>query len=319
MKNKKISVLIISLVILSFLAIFLKLTYREGILAKQSIKCLGNNDKIHGESFIKRCCQSSTYLIQLHRGGGIGLPKNTLETFKWAWSQHVIPEADIQMISDDEIVCFHDTNLKRICPGIPAEIQEKEIRQMTLAQIKMFDVGKFRGKPGQKIPILNEVFKAMSGFPERFLFLDYKYVDMEKLTEMVKKHDVEQQVIFTSKSHDLIMQWKRLIPQSQTLLWIGGTEKNIAKELKSLQTKGYNGITILQFHYKLNDSKCFLSDKFLLKSKDELEKQSIIFQLLPWEINDKSVYEKLINMGIKSFATDYPEAILPVYMSLLHK
>jgi glycerophosphoryl diester phosphodiesterase len=282
-------------------------------LAQNQIKELADSDTIIGQQFMADYARLGTYPIQLHRGGGVEQPENTLETFEWAWSKKVVPEADVRMTSDDEIVCFHDSDLKRTCPDLPDNIKEKGIGMMTLKEVKQFDVGKFRGKPGQKIPTLDEVFQAMANRPERFLYLDYKYIDMNRLAGMVKKYGIEKQVIFTNKSHYLIMQYKRLVPHAQAMLWTGGTESGIAKKLESLRAENFKGITILQMHYKVGNPQTALSDEFILNAQKELTRRGIILQLLPWKVDDEKVYEHLIDIGIQSFATDYPSATLKVY------
>ncbi len=43
------------------------------------------------------------------------------------------------------------------------------------------------------------------------------------------------------------------------------------------------------------------------QTRDELAEHGVIFQLLPWKNNDPAVFTYLLELGAKSFATDYPE------------
>src|SRR6187200_1239601 len=52
--------------------------------------------------------------IQAHRGAGDAFPENTLESFEWSWKHGVTPESDLRMTKDGVIVCFHDSNFKRV-------------------------------------------------------------------------------------------------------------------------------------------------------------------------------------------------------------
>ena len=65
---------------------------------------------------------------QAHRGGdGHEAPDNTLCAMKYGWSLGGIPEADIRVTRDHEVVCLHDNTLARttdapsaapeFCPG----------------------------------------------------------------------------------------------------------------------------------------------------------------------------------------------------------
>jgi len=40
----------------------------------------------------------------------------------------------------------------------------------------------------------------------------------------VREHHVGGQVVLASTRHEIIREWKSLIPESQTLLWMGGTQ-----------------------------------------------------------------------------------------------
>ncbi len=278
-----------------------------------AIKSLADYNQVLGLSFMDKYKSLGVYPIQLHRGGGMAVPENTLETFKWAWDRNVIPEADIRTTLDDVIVCIHDGNTERLAPNAPENLREKTISQMTLAEVKSLDVGEFRGKPGQRIPTLDEVFLAMSQDPRRFIFLDYKSISLQRLADMVTQYNIESQVIFTSRSHNLLCLWKQLIPSSQTMMWIGGSQTVINIKMNHLRRENFRSVTIIQFHYHPEGEGCSLSDDFILDAKKELEERGIIFQVLPWQINTPQVYKKLIDMGVVSFATDYPEVLLPVY------
>jgi hypothetical protein len=50
--------------------------------------------------------------------------------------------------------------------------------------------------------------------------------------------------------------------------------------------------------------------QFLRDLSKELTSRDIIFQVLPWECSDPRAYAKLLALGAKSFATDYPEVTL---------
>src|SRR5262245_6661440 len=58
--------------------------------------------------------EPSPFHIQAHRGAGVALPENTLESFEWAWKHGVTPECDLRTTQDEVIVCFHDPDFKRV-------------------------------------------------------------------------------------------------------------------------------------------------------------------------------------------------------------
>jgi glycerophosphoryl diester phosphodiesterase len=269
--------------------------------------------------------ETSAFHIQAHRGAGIARPENTLESFRWSWVRGVTPEADLRTTSDGRIVCFHDANFKRVVSGIDEANKTGSIEQLPLDQVQELEVGAFRGKQftGQRIPTLESVFGEMRGHSERLLYLDVKKVDLNQLAYLVKKRQVERQVIFTSPDHRLIRQWKEIVPVSMTLNWNGGDESELSQKLGKLRNAGFDGITHLQIHVRvgdLNSDEPFLPRKeFLTLLGNELDRRGIVFQVLPWECSDPRAYKRLLELGVDSFATDYPEVTLAAVKSFREK
>lgn len=105
------------------------------------------------------------------------------------------------------------------------------------------------------------------------------------------------------------------MPESQTLLWMGGTEENLRGRIEQLKKENFEGVTQLQIHYHANKDKknpdpFYPSDKFMQEVGVELRKHEILFQSLPWGMTDPNVYHKLLDLGVASFATDHPEITL---------
>jgi len=263
--------------------------------------------------------------IQAHRGAGIGLPENTLESFEWAWDHGVTPESDLRVTKDGHIVCFHDNDFKRVPKNIDKDTKKLGVEKVTLAELKKLDVGSFRGDQyaGERIPTLDSVLAKMHGHPERLLYLDIKNVNLDRLADLVHQHAVERQCIFTSTHYKLLQDWKQRIPESPTLLWNGGTQEELTKKMDELRKSNFAGITYLQIHVHIGD---LASDEpfdpksdFLKSLGEELKSRGIVFQVLPWECSDQRAYEKLLGLGAQSFATDYPEVTLAAVKSFRDK
>ena len=119
---------------------------------------------------------------QAHRGGGgKEAPDNTLYAMRYGWSLGGIPEADIRVTSDHEVVCLHDNTLARTTDA-PPEFADRPIGELTLAEVRKYDAGrKFRADcAGQHVPTVREVFSIMRDDPEKLLYADIKNYD-EKL------------------------------------------------------------------------------------------------------------------------------------------
>ena len=252
--------------------------------------------------------------LPIHRGGGKHQPENTLESFEYAWSRKLVPEGDIRTTKDDVIIWIHDNTVNRTAPGAPAALEDRSVSELTLAELKTVDVGEFRGKPGQRIPTLDEVFGAMAKDPSRFIYMDYKAIDLKRLAAAVRKHGVDRQVIFTTDRHDLIRQWRQLIPEAQTMIWMGGSQEEIQKKLTVLRQAQFADTYIVHLHYKpTGKSGAYqLSDQCMLTVRDELKAKGIILQIMPWDIEDPAIYKRLFKLGLDSIGTDYPDMILPL-------
>jgi glycerophosphoryl diester phosphodiesterase len=259
-------------------------------------------------------------VVQAHRGAGYLAPENTIEAFELGWKLGCIPEADVRTTSDGVIVAFHDANFDRVVKNVPAELKGKGVADVTWAQLSKLDVGAWHGETfeGRRVSTISEVFGHMKGKPERRLYLDIKNVDLAKLAEEVKQAGVGPQVLLAStKYQEVIREWKRLVPDGQTLLWMGGTEAALEKRFEELRREGFADVTQLQIHVRMKQDLNSIgpesvdpfepSDAFLIRAGKEVREHGILFQSLPWGGGTPGVYWKLMDLGVMSFATDHPD------------
>jgi glycerophosphoryl diester phosphodiesterase len=257
------------------------------------------------------------FVIQSHRGAGELAPENTLDAFELGWKLGTWPESDLRTTKDGVIVAFHDGNFKRVVKGASPAQQKQGVANVTFAELSKLDVGAWRGDGfvGRHVSRIAEVFALMRGKPERRLYLDIKNVDLGQLAVEVRKYEVVGQIVFASTDYELIRSWKRLVPESQTLHWMGGSEPDLKKRLTALRAANFEGITQLQLHVRLNTNNAAaepfdLSRVFLRSTGEELRQKGILYQSLPWGVADPKVYWQLLDLGVASFATDHPDVTL---------
>jgi glycerophosphoryl diester phosphodiesterase len=255
-------------------------------------------------------------VIQSHRGAGVLAPENTLEAFELGWKMGTVPESDLRTTKDGVIVAFHDANFQRTVKN-PGDLADKGVGDVTFEQLMKLDVGGWKGDTfaNRHVSKISDVFRLMTDKPERQLYLDIKKVSLPKLASDVHATKVEKQIIFATTHYKLLTDWKKFVPESQTLLWMGGTEEQLTKRLEELRKAKFAGVTQLQLHVRLNTngvaSEPFtLSKKFIRETGVELRKHKILFQVLPWDVTDAKVYWQLLDLGVVSFATDYPDVTL---------
>lgn len=277
-------------------------------------------------------------VVQSHRGAGVLAEENTIAAFETGWSLGTWPECDLRTTRDGVIVTFHDGNFSRVVKGIAPEMAKLGVKDVTFEDLLKLDVGAWKGDQffGRKVSTISDVFKVMQDRPGRRLYMDIKSVDLRQLAGEVIKYKVEKQVVFTTSRHQLIREWKKLVPESETLLWMRGDEESLSKTLREIRKTGFEGITQLQIHIfptktigqalemaaieagrlkttiereKANPNQFTISDDFLRKLGDELRTRNILFQTLPYT-SDTSVCSDLFDLGVASIATDYPDAVL---------
>lgn len=274
-------------------------------------------------------------LCQIHRGGGAKtFPDNSLESFLWCWGNGVTPEADARLTKDGVAIAFHDGTLKRVVRGIPSEWEGRKIADMEWSELRDLDIGSYIDKKfaSSRIVQMETVFAAMKGRPERLLYLDEKGAPPEMMAEMSARFGVQEQVYYTSSNYALLPRWKKMAPKGKTMLWMGGgaknnssaeierTEKLLGERLAALEKAGFNGVDIVQIHVRTDFSKpdpfC-PSSAFMKKAGELLHKHGIIFQSLSWtEGANPKTYQKLWELGVDTFATDYPFEFIEAMKSL---
>lgn len=253
-------------------------------------------------------------VIQSHRGAGDLARENTLPTFELGWRLGTIPEADVRLSKDGVPVAFHDENFARLVKDAPPDLRKKGVHDLTWSELARLDVGAWKGPKfaGQRIPRIADVFAVMKDRPERRLYLDIKKVPLEQLAALAREYGVQRQVIVASTRYEFIRQWKRLVPESQTLLWMGGTQEKLAARIEELRQTDFADVTQLQIHVKVGDLKAedpfTPSSAFLREVAGELHRRGILFQTLPLGKPDPAVYPMLMDLGVDSFATDDPVA-----------
>ncbi len=248
-------------------------------------------------------------IVQAHRGYGNAAPEGSLESFEMAWRLHMVPEADLRMTRDGVIVSFHDTNFARILPDAPEELKKKGIEDLTFAETQQLDIGAFRGESfaGQRIISLARMLEALDAHPDRMLYIDIKQIDFDVLARQTLGY--HPRLIVASTKYDELTEWKQVAPRSKTLHWMGGKEDDLARRLAALRDVKFAHIDQLQIHVSIAENGVFSpSETFLKRTGEELRRYGILFQTLSWTQGDRpETYQRLLDLGCVSFATDYPQ------------
>ena len=151
--------------------------------------------------------------IFAHRGSSSYAPENTLAAFDLAVSHKADAiELDAKLCGDQQIVVFHDQTLDRTTDTTG------RISNIPLEALKELDAGghfdmKFTG---ERIPTLDEVFEAVG----KKIFINVELTNYEspmnvlaeKVASCVQRHNLKNQVLFSSFNPVVLRRIKKLIP-----------------------------------------------------------------------------------------------------------
>ena len=153
-------------------------------------------------------------IIIAHRGESLDAPENTLAAINLAWQRNAdAVEIDVHLTKNDQIVVIHDYNTAR------TGNQNKEIKTSTLDELKSINVGNTE-YPGEKIPILNEVFATVPS--DKKLIIEIKTGD-EIIPRLIKEVNnaklKKDQIEFIGFDFRTMVKIKNALPQ-QKVLWL---------------------------------------------------------------------------------------------------
>ena len=275
--------------------------------------------------------EKGLFRCQIHRGGGHATrPDNSLETFLWCWGHGMAPEADARLTKDGVAIAFHDNELKRVARGIPREMENRRIKDLTWDEIKDIDVGSYMGAEysSTRIATMESVFAAMKGRPDRLIYVDEKGAPPELIAELANKFGVIEQVYYCSPNWRLIPRWRKIAPKGRSMVWLGAwavdnspgeiarCEAFVQKQLDEMAETGFDGIDQVQIHVRTDLSKSdpfCPSTPFMKRAIELMHSHGVTVNTVTWTSGDnRDVYRKLWDVGFDHFTTDYPYVLFDV-------
>jgi glycerophosphoryl diester phosphodiesterase len=154
-----------------------------------------------------------TPIFFAHRGASAHAPENTLAAFELAVEQGAPAiEFDVKLTSDRQLIIIHDTTLNRTTNGAGP------VAKQSLAALRELDAGSWFSANfrAEKIPLLSEVFEAVG----KKVFINVELTNystpfdglVNEVAAMVKKHGLQECVIFSSFYFTNLVMAKRLLP-----------------------------------------------------------------------------------------------------------
>ena len=236
--------------------------------------------------------------IIAHRGFSGLYPENTMLAFKKAIEVGADGiELDVHLSKDGHVMIIHDEALKRTAGvnGVVSDYTRAELEKISAGKTKNDEFG------FTPIPSLEEYLDFMSKHRDKVTNIELKtapvyYPEIEEKTlELVRRYDLENNIIYSSFNWLSIERMQRLNTLSKTgLLFSGMKLYNQAHIIKAL---GIN-----YFHPDFND----LTDDIV---KSYLENK---VGLNVWTVNEIEDMKVCLSWNIDGLITNYPDRALSI-------
>lgn len=271
-----------------------------------------------------------------HRGAKGTYPENTLLSFKKAIEQGVEGlELDVHMTKDGEIVVIHDESLGRTTDG------SGYIKNLTLEEVKQFSAGsksKYAHFPNydeavwsaECVPTLIEVFELLKPYRTELNIELKTYIEKydgieEKVLSIVKEYGDNRKVIYSAFHLPTILRVKKISPDAK-IAWLLNDKISLPKDqmqtlelealhlAKSIVLPNKSVVPkLIQLMSTLNVTEANeikrLVDIVENANSDDIFKD-LYKQIRVWTINDPEEMKQLLELGVDTIMTDYPERAL---------
>jgi glycerophosphoryl diester phosphodiesterase len=231
-------------------------------------------------------------LILCHRGAKNYAPENTLAAFTTALELGADGfELDTQLTFDGHVVVFHDPALDRLTNrhGTLSKLSLAELRELNLS-------GPFSEKfRGEKIPTLEEVFETIG--KRAIINIELKNFSapfdnlVEKVCELVRRHDLQKNVIFSSFLPWNLKKAARILPEVPRGL---------------ITIKGRWGVWGRSFGFNFGDYTAMHPNLDDVTAQQVQRVHKLKRKINVWVVNREEDIRRLVGWGVDGLITDDP-------------
>lgn len=220
-----------------------------------------------------------------HRGFSGAYPENTVLAFQKAIELQVgCIEIDVRETRDGEIVVIHDETVDRTTDG------EGPVKELTFKELKKLDAGKWKGDFGNiTVPSLDEVLRLVAR--KTMLLIEIKEASPEKIIELIRKHEMESDVIIGSFTIEHLILTRTLEPLISTALIANTLPASPGMLIK-------HGIQIIDIEYH----------QLKERRMESFARNGISCAV--WTVDDISDMKRMLNAGVSHITTNKPDALI---------
>jgi glycerophosphoryl diester phosphodiesterase len=230
-----------------------------------------------------------------HRGDKTHAPENTLAAFKAAIENGAdAVEFDVKLTADGQVIVLHDRTVNRTTNG------KGYIYKLPSAAVRELDAGAWFSEDfrGERIPTLDEVFETIG----KRLYIDIELSNyatpgdalVGKVVELIKKHNIQDQILFSSFFPFNLRKARSLLPKVPTgLLTMRGKKGFLGRSL------GWRG-NYYALHPYFTDVTPGLTKQVQAAGK----------RVYVWTVNAAEDQKRMISLGVDAIITDDPKLTL---------
>ena len=234
-----------------------------------------------------------------HRGAAGHAPENTMASFECAQNMGAeFVECDIHLSRDKEVIVMHDERVERTTDGAGL------IKDLTLAQIKRLDAGKWHSKKfkGEKVPTLKELLSwakhktskhgYQMGVAVEIKNEPVRYLDIaERLVEVLEETGMSQRVIVISFDHGIVKRVKIV-------------DKRIATGI--LYNEPMEDPIQRAFDMK---AEAIFPRRHMITKELVRKAHAEGLAVATWTVNEPAEMKKIIACGIDAIASNFPDRL----------
>lgn len=233
-------------------------------------------------------------MITAHRGSSSTTPENTKSSILRAIEDGAgFAEIDVQMSADGVVVVYHDRTLKKL--GNPTAIDKLDYTEITNS-----DAGQWFDLifTGERIPRLDDILEIAQNQIKLNIELKMYNPDSrlpDAVVQLIESNGFVNSCIVTSFDQKAIKKIKKLNPNIKTGL--------IVKSQKQIN------LALLSSDINIISVKSSVVNSSLMKKTAEYNKEVHV-----WTVNDEKEMSRMIQAGVTSIITDYPEKLIALMM-----
>ena len=197
-------------------------------------------------------------------------------------------ETDIRKTKDGIYAVNHDGNLLRVADN-DSVIEENDYD--TLSEIIFFDKDGSKNRNDLRITNLDNYIKICKKYGKQSILelkSDFDDSDIKEITDIINKYDYLDKVTFISFYYDPLLRIRKIYPDSSVQFLF----REITREVTE----------------KLNRDRIDVDVKYTALTKENIDMlHSLGLKVNCWTVDDKTVAEELIEMGVDFITTNILE------------